>query len=210
MTVARASAEILGRRPDDPNGVLKHSDRIVKSIDRTDRMIEDLLDANRIRAGESLPLKLSEFDLTELIRNTLEELSAIHGKRFALQAPTPVVGVWSKQDLRRVLENLIGNAIKYGDRDRAVTVNVAKQAGGRAIVSVQNFGNPIAKEEQSTLFKQFRRTSGAVEGAQKGWGLGLTLARGIVEAHGGEIDVESDARRGTTFKVVLPLKSRAA
>jgi signal transduction histidine kinase len=208
MTVARVCAEVLAKQTHDPAVVLKMSDRIVGGIDRADHMIRDLLDANRIQAGEKLPLKLTEFDLAALVKRTLGELTTVHGKRFEFRSQGPVVGAWSKQDLRRVIENLVNNAVKYGDPDKPVVVAVKREPKRGAVFSVQNFGNPIPKEEQPTLFRQFRRAPGAAKGAQKGWGIGLTLVRGIVEAHGGNVSIESSLATGTTFQVVLPLQNR--
>jgi signal transduction histidine kinase len=69
----------------------------------------------------------------------------------------------------------------------------------RVQISVHNFGEPIAKEDQPTLFKAYRRTTGAQLSGKSGWGLGLTLVQAISEAHGGSVAVESDAVNGTTF-----------
>lgn len=209
LTSAKLNAQILGQRPNDPAAVIAQSKKISKGIDRADRMIQDLLDANRIKAGEELPMQLVEFDLTDVARSTLDELSSVYGKRFVLKTKTPVVGSWSKQDLRRVIENLANNAVKYGDPDREITISIAKELNEKVALTVQNFGNPIPKDEQLTLFKQFRRSTGAQKSGKKGWGIGLTLVRGIVKAHGGEITVESNKNEGTTFRVILPLKGHS-
>jgi signal transduction histidine kinase len=205
LTSAKVSAQLLMRESDNPAFIPLVSGRIVRSIDRIDHMIQDLLDANRIRAGEKLPLKPTEFDLAELVRSTLEELSLVHGDRFKVQTESGLVGTWSRDDLQRAIENLVGNAVKYGDRDRPVTVSVKKGSKDQAVLTVQNFGRIIPQDEQATLFEQFRRTAGAEAGDQKGWGIGLTLVRGIAEAHGGAADVESTERDGTTFRLVLPI-----
>jgi len=210
LTSAKMSAGLLMRRPGDSIAVLKNSNQILKSINRVDYMIQDLLDANRIRAGEKLPLTITDFDLTQLVKETLDELSTVHGNRFVLDAQAPVHGKWSKSGLRRVVENLAGNAIKYGATDKPITVSVAEDLGHQVIISVHNFGNPIPKNEQSTLFQQFRRAARADKGTQRGWGIGLTLVKGTVEAHGGKIKVESNLKKGTTFLVTLPYESHAA
>jgi signal transduction histidine kinase len=137
------------------------------------------------------------------LANTLGELSSVYGDRFVLKGRKTADGNWSKHGMRRVLENLVTNAVKYGDPDRPITVCVESDSANRLILSVHNFGNPIPLEEQPTLFQQFRRATFAQEGAQKGWGLGLTVVRGIVESHGGEIKVESGPTEGTVFRVVL-------
>lgn len=207
LTGARISAELLAKHSQDPEVLKKLSSRIIRSVDRIDYMVQSLLDANRIRAGEKLPLNLTEFDLIELVRDTLGDLSEIHGNRFTFQEHCSVRGRWDKLGLRRVVENLVNNAIKYGDPLRPVSISVFEESADSAVLSVQNFGNPISKRDQATLFDQFRRSSEAESGTQKGWGLGLTLVRGIIEAHGGTVTVESNVRKGTTFRALIPKKN---
>ena len=76
-----------------------------------------------------------------------------------------------------------------------------------AQVTVHNWGEPIAVDDQKFLFEPFRRTKSAEVSSKRGWGLGLALVKGIVEAHGGQVSVESSRELGTTFKFVLPLNS---
>jgi signal transduction histidine kinase len=73
---------------------------------------------------------------------------------------------------------------------------------------VHNEGKPIPTEEQAALFRPFGRAARAVASGQRGWGLGLTLVKGVAEAHGGEVHLESEPGRGTTFTVALPLDAR--
>ncbi len=92
------------------------------NIDRTDRMLRDLIDVNQIRAGKQLPLRLNQCDLAAIAREVVEELASIHGKRFFLKAEDGVRGIWSAEELRRALWNLTANAIKYGAPDKLVTI----------------------------------------------------------------------------------------
>jgi len=207
LTAASMGAQLMAKDSSCSPLFQKISAQVVKSIDRIDHMVEDLLDANRIRAGERLPLKRSSFDLSQLIKDTVEELSEVHGNRFTIRAEKTVIGSWSKNGMRRVIENLVGNALKYGDPVRSVIVSVRPESANSVVLAVQNFGDAIPEEEQLTLFQQFRRASFAEDGQQRGWGLGLTLVRGIVEFHGGKITVESNAIDGTTFSLTLPWKA---
>jgi PAS domain S-box-containing protein len=205
LTAAKMSALILIRKPDDADAVGKFAGKIVANIDRGDGMIRDLLDANRIGAGERLPIEVSECDANAVARETLEELATVHGDRFLLMAPgRPIRGYWSRSGIQRILENLCANAVKYGARERKVAVALSRSEPWLRL-SVHNWGAPIPPQDQRTLFEPYRRTASAQAGREKGWGLGLTLVKGLAEAQGGSVSVKSSAENGTTFEVRLPL-----
>ena len=208
LTAAKMGTHLLLRRGGDPVALTKTAGRIADNIDRADRMIRDLLDANRLTAGETLPAEFTPCDLTAIARETLEELAQVHGDRFVLSAPDSTEGHWSGSALRRILENLCHNAIKYGARDRAVTVALTRSRPEEVLLSVHNWGPPIPLEDQKSLFEPYRRMKSAQAGKEKGWGLGLTLVRGLAEAHHGTVQVESTEASGTTFTVILPSDSR--
>ncbi|MFY0524253.1 ATP-binding protein [Archangium gephyra] len=199
LTAATLNAHMLARKGSDPAVLYKLTARISENLDRADRMIRDLLDANRLRAGEGLPLEISECELSALAQETLEELSLVHGDRFVLNAHQAIQGYWSCSGMRRILENLCNNAIKYGARDHPVTVSVTQHGPDEVSVSVHNWGPPIPPEDQKLLFQQYRR----MDSAQKGWGLGLTLVEGLAKAHRGTVRVESTRETGTTFTVTV-------
>jgi len=197
---------ILTRHPEKLDERRELAIKIDANIDRADRMIRDLLDANRLRANERLPLRLGSCDLGDLARVLVEELSTIHGERFILELEEGVRGIWDAEELRRALWNLAINAVKYGEAGKPVTISV-KRIGWEAQLSVHNYG-VIAAEDQGRLFDPFTRARQAETGGQTGWGLGLTLVRGCAEAHGGKVTVHSSAASGTTFTLHLPPDSR--
>ena len=168
-------------------------------------MIHDLLDASVVRAGERLPLQIEEYDMTLLVKDVAEEFNIIYGNRIEVQAKKELFGFWSKSGVRRVIENLATNAAKYGTPHTPITISL-EQAGTKAILSVHNEGNPIPPHDQSILFQQFRRAKSAQ--VQTGWGLGLTVVKGLTEAHLGTVRVESEEGAGTRFTVELPVDSR--
>ncbi len=207
LSAAKMSSQILMQHPERLDERRDLAMKIARNIDRTDRMIRDLLDANRIRAGQRLPLRIDECDLGAVAREVFEELLATYGERFVLEAEDHVLGFWSADEIRRALWNLATNAVKYGAEDKPITLTVKRTAQG-AQASLHNWGTPISPEDQKLLFRPFSRTQAAQAGAQRGWGLGLTLVHGCSVAHGGRVYVESSRASGTTFTLELPRDAR--
>ena len=203
LSIARASAELIVRRPADSEKVRKHALKIIKSIDRSNLMIIDLLDSNRLRSGGKLSLQKKDCDLSDMIRETCEDLSQIYGKQLVLK-PLPLIkGLFDCHGLRRALENLITNAVKYGSVDRPITISLEK-TNSNACIRVHNEGHSIPLKDQIILFDPYQRLN-AQYGNQQGWGIGLTLVKGIVEAHDGKVELKSSDEEGTTFSIILPL-----
>lgn len=206
LTTAKLTAQRLARAPETPDQRRGVALRLERALDRMERMIRDLLDVARVRAGQRLPLRLDACDLGGLAEQVVEEARLAHGdERVALHAEGQVRGVWSEEDLRRALWNLVTNGLKYGASDRPVVVRVERTSSG-ARVSVHNEGNPIPPDRQARIFDAFERQPGARE--RTGWGLGLTLVRACAEAHGGTVALSSAPGTGTTFTLDLPLDSR--
>lgn len=203
LSAALMSAQLITRKSDDSEACQTLASRIIDNIKRADQMIENLLDANRIRSGEKLPLKLEQFDMSELIKMTLLEMSTIHGDRFIFKSKERITGKWDRKGVRRIIENLCSNAIKYGDPLAPINLSVT-QTEINVSLKVMNRGHLIPFEDQQKLFQQFQRGEEAKKSGQKGWGIGLTLVQGVAEAHGGNVAVESTLDAGTIFTVVLP------
>jgi signal transduction histidine kinase len=111
--------------------------------------------------------------------------------------------------LRRVMDNLLDNARKYSEADSVVTLR-ARSERGRLVVEVQDRGIGIARDDLDKLFRPFFRTDQSRNRATGGMGLGLTLSRRIIEAHGGEIQLESERGKGTLVRLWVPALSRSA
>lgn len=206
LTAAKSGATLILRRAGDPK-VPRWASRILDNVERIDRMIRDLLDASRIRAGERLPLELSAFELVALVKDTVEHLEGIHGERFQVVAVDPIHGHWSADGLRRAVENLAGNALKYGSADRPVTITM-RETHGRAFVMVHNHGSYIPETDRESIFQSFRRRDVEDRRASRGWGVGLALVRGVAESHGGSIVIDSLPDHGTTFTIDIPCDAR--
>lgn len=207
LTGSRLIAELLMKtHPEEKlNKSLK---RIVSSISRADKMISDLLDANRIEAGKPVPLDITHFSMLHLINETVSDLKSLYGDRFVIKCEEDSTGEWSYDGLRRVIENLSSNAVKYGEATTPITIRLARLQD-KVSLSVHNFGPALSPKEQEVLFMQYHRSETAEQSGKKGWGIGLTLVQGIAHAHGGDVKVESIPVSGTTFTVILPLDARS-
>jgi len=205
LSAAKASASLILRKPSDQS-VPRWSARIVESVDRADRMVQDLLDAMRAQAGGSLDLQFSECDIVEVVHEALDHLRTVYGDRFVLVAPAPVRGYFGVDPMRRAVENLAINAVKYGAAGRPITITV-KELHERLFILVHNEGRHIPAEQQATLFRAFQRLA-AEGGSHRGWGLGLAQVRAAAEAHGGSIAVDSLPELGTTFTIDVPVDGR--
>ena len=173
-----------------------------RQIERLDRLVAVLLDVSRISEGK-LRLELVEIDLAEVVREVVDRLApeALHSGSEVRVAVAPVVGLWDRARLDQVVTNLLSNALKYG-QGRAVDVSVEARDGGRVALVVRDRGIGIPLESHAWIFERFQRAANARP--VKGLGLGLWIARTMVQAHGGEIRVESAPGEGATFTVTLP------
>jgi PAS domain S-box-containing protein len=206
LTAAKTSTQLALRSADDPDRVTFFSAKTIDALNRTDRMIQDLLDVSRINAEQLLAIAPSECDICRIVRDVCEELTVIYGATFRHEVPSKLIGYWSAAELRRAIENLGSNAAKYGDTSRPITMKIIR-LDGHVVLQVHNFGNPISPEDQTHLFDSFMRSKTA-KGKSKGWGLGLNLVKGVAEAHHGTVHVESSVTEGTTFTITLPVDFR--
>lgn len=208
LAAIKMSAQILQLKSTDPDILEKCLHRIMGNVDRADRMIRDLLDANRLKANEGLPVFIEPYQLEDIIAHAIKDLEDLHGKRFVVQNEVGSVSVfWDNMAIHRLIDNLASNAIKYGSEDTPITIGVTRD-GDWLNVSVHNLGNPISAEDQKLLFHQYQRTEFAKASKQKGWGIGLSLVQGLARAHNGSISLKSSPDHGTTFTARLPIDAR--
>jgi signal transduction histidine kinase len=171
------------------------------SIDHLVRLIGDLTDATAIEGGRCA-LRLREIDLGSLVAEVTEQEL---WRRVRLHPPGRRLIVRGDPDrLQQVLENLMSNALKYGEAATPIDVTV-EPSGANARVSVSNRGRGIPPTEIDAVFERYMRTREACSSKVNGSGLGLHIARGLVEAHGGRIWVESVVDDVTTFHFTIPL-----
>ncbi len=179
---------------------------IEEESDRLNELIDNLLDASRIQAG-ALPLNMGEVALKDLSRRTVGKFhSQAKGHRFVVDFPSdfPVV-VGDEARLEQVLSNLLTNAIKYSPEGGTIRVN-GRVTPDAVLLTVTDEGIGIAPAEQTRVFDAFYRVDDAPTRRTQGTGLGLYLAKAVVEAHGGHIWVESEPGQGAAFSFSLPRK----
>jgi signal transduction histidine kinase len=207
LSAIRASADLMRLNPDRKEQMSVLTGRIAENTRRVDQMIQDLLDASRVQFGERIHFEVEQGELYSMLRDALTHLAAIYGDRFILDGK-PVHGYWNMDAFRRAVENIVTNAVKYGDPAKKITIHL-EEIKGRVVVSVHNEGSYIPPEEQENLFRSFIRSKSAQAGTKRGWGLGLAMARGMAEGHGGSITVDSSPERGTSFIIDVPADTRA-
>jgi signal transduction histidine kinase len=205
LTAAKLNAELLERKKNDPEAIANILSRQKNNLNRIESMIQDLLDANSIRAGKPPPIEIRPCEMSKIIHSTIQELLPIYGDRFVVKNVPEYQGHWSCEGIRRILENLCSNAVKYGADGEKITI-CCEQIDNGLILSVNNKGPVIPEDVQSSLFNPYERWSTAQ--GKKGWGLGLTLVKGLTEVQGGSVSVESSREQGTTFSIYLPRDAR--
>ena len=199
------AADLLKRRGDaEDRGPAQ---LIFRQTQNLDRLVGDLLDTTRVEAGQ-LNLQLATQDVRPMLRDAVELQRAgttIH--ELDLNLPHyPLPCRCDGARFSQVLNNLLSNAIKYSPNGGSVTV-VARQRGGDIEISVSDEGIGIESNDLENIFTPFKRTV-ATKSTIPGVGLGLSSSRRIIEAHGGNLCVESVPGRGSTFTIRLPLAVR--
>ena len=174
-------------------------------------LINDLLDVSTIESGR-LHLDPAPTDLNELVRHNVSRNRVLaQQKRIELdfedaEKLPPLTLDCGK--IEQVLNNLIGNAVKYSHPDTRVTVRIARDET-LVTVSVADQGQGIPEEDLPKLFKAFGRTSVQATAGEQSTGLGLAIVRKIVEGHGGAMSVQSCVGKGSTFSFTLPMNRKA-
>ncbi|MFB3789105.1 MAG: ATP-binding protein [bacterium] len=209
LTAIKSSLDNLKRGVG--GGLNEKQDKVVErashSVDRLTHLINDVLDINRIESGRMV-LEKSDINFGAVIQNAVYEnhpaadqkriILSVHG----LEDQYPVHVDSSKME--RVVGELIGNAIKYTHEGGQVTVTL-KQDDNRVVLSVKDTGIGMTPEECAKIWDRFYRTRASQEMA-KGSGLGLSIAKELIDLHEGTLTVESEAGIGTTFRLSLPIR----
>jgi signal transduction histidine kinase len=180
--------------------------RIIKSAsDRMERLLADLLAVARLDGGQSLPVSPADMDLRPLLEEVRSAFACPargNGRQLECRMPETLPRVHADRDrLHQVLSNLVGNALKFTPMGGTVTIE-AETLPGEVRCSVRDTGPGLAEQEMDRIFDPFWQ---AEKTARLGFGLGLKIAKSIVEAHGGSMSVESVPGKGCTFSFTVPV-----
>ena len=172
-------------------------------------MITTLLDVGRLEAGE-MPLRLQSHDVAQIVRKTASRFTPVlHGRILRCDVPPRPVSVSCDDDvIRRVLENLISNALKFTKSDGTIRIKVQGNAAD-VTISVSDDGQGIPPDQHKHIFEKFGQTESGSE-HRHSTGLGLAFCRLAVEAHEGKIGVQSELGKGSTFQFSLPIRDQAS
>ena len=197
-------AQIIARPNQRRETIERGSTIIISQAWRLSRLVSDLLDSSRLSSGQ-FTLACNPCDIVKLVKETVEQLRPIAPyHKFVIDVPdSPIIGNWDYGRLQQALGNLIDNAIKYSPEETTITIRVYCFPG-KVSISVHNEGQNIPFAEVDQLFRPYSRL--ATSSRQKGSGLGLYIAKSIIDAHGGNLQLEqtTEEQQGTTFIFDLP------
>ena len=198
-------AHIVARPNQRQKTIERGTNIIISQAWRLSRLVSDLLDSSRLTSGQ-FTLACNPCDAIKLVKETVEQLRPIAPyHKFVIDVPdSPITGNWDYGRLQQALGNLIDNAIKYSPEETTITLR-AFLFPGKVSISVHNEGQSIPFAEVDQLFRPYSRL--ATSSSQKGSGLGLYIAKSIIDAHCGTLQLEpsTEEQQGTTFTFDLPL-----
>jgi hypothetical protein len=205
LAAAQLSLEMMSADADTV-WLEKMKETTTRSVKKALELIEGLMDAITIKAGEGITLNFEEVNIAESISYTYKEATEIYTQKIELILHDGEYnGIFDQTAVRRLLENLLTNAIKYGDGKRPVTITLSDEQEA-VTLSVYNSGNPISIDKQERIF-DFLAKEEKDAPSYKSWGMGLALVKMVAEAHNGSMELQSSEETGTIFKATLQKNS---
>lgn len=208
LSLIKSAAEtLIDGGKNDPAVNARFLEIIDKHASRLSLLIDDLLTLSRLDA-ERVELELQPMSLRKAAQESLDDSAPIARARAITldnQVPAELLARADAEQLRHVFGNLIDNAIKYGRPSGHVTVRGRALSDTQAEIAVEDDGPGIPAEARARVFERFYRVDKARSREQGGTGLGLSIVKNLVQAHGGQVRVESELGRGSTFYFTLPL-----
>jgi len=210
LALIRLYAETLELgRISSPGKRQEYYEIIRKESERLTSLINNILDFSRIESGKK-EYSFRETDVADLVRSTLESYRyeiEQNGFQFEQKIANDLPQVWvDREAIARSLLNLVNNAVKYSATEKYLGVHLYRHNGGVKL-EVVDHGIGIPAKEQHKIFEKFYRVGDPLVHNTKGSGLGLSLVRHIVRAHGGEVGVESEPGQGSKFIITLPVRT---
>jgi two-component system sensor histidine kinase ResE len=207
VTTIIGYAQYAGRPDQAPARIAGSAASIISQGERLKRLIRDLQDVSRLATGQ-FQLQRAMLDLGSLVRETVEQFRARHSNHhFVLTPPddTSFPGSYDRDRLLQAITNLLDNAVKYSDPHTTITIRLWNEAS-ETCLSIGDEGMGITPEQRALLFQPFARLEPARARKIKGTGLGLYITKGIIEAHGGRLLIETGQGNGTgtTFTLRFP------
>ncbi len=195
---------MLGELPEDAANMVAVA---VLNSERLGRLVHNILDIERMAAG-SLTLEPATVDASELVEQSIQVVQATaDAAGVSLRGDTAALTVLADPDrIVQAIVNLLGNAVKFSHRGGVVTIDI-RLRDDAALFSVHDNGRGIPADRLEAIFERYRQVDASDAREKGGTGLGLPIARGIVEQHGGRMWAESRAGEGSTFHFTLPLAS---
>lgn len=209
LSPLKNALHVLKLRSGDWRAVEQAREIMDRQVGHLARLVDELLDVSRITQGK-VKLKLERLDLARLARQCVSDnLGAFDVAGVGLTAEGPATPVWVTGDatrLTQVVDNFLGNALKFTNPGGAVAV-LAQAEGERATLTVRDNGIGIDPETLPTVFDLFAQADKSLDRARGGLGLGLTIVKGLIDLHGGSVTARSEGLgRGTEMTVSLPLE----
>lgn len=208
LSSIRGMSQMLVEMELDENTQTSFLQSIYRVSDQMLTLVDNLLDVAVIESGR-FDLKITEENISSLVGERIELMAKnAERKEIRLIADLQKVtdSLFDADRMRQVVDNLLSNAIKFSPSGSVVNV-ACGQAGRILDITVTDQGPGIPSEDLDRLFDSFEKLSAQPTGGEKSTGLGLSIVKSIVDAHGGEIEVDSEVGRGTTFIVHLPVES---
>lgn len=205
ITTIKGFCELLLKRADQHGASereMRALDAMNKQADRLTRLVNDMLDVPRLMM-DTFELSFEAVDVEAFLQAIVEQWQMVYtSHRFILEATTPCIVEADPDRLQQVVLNLLSNAVQHAPAMSTITIRLTTE-DDRVTVAIQDAGSGIPKEKQPSLFERFYQ---AQERPARGLGLGLYIAKAIIERHHGTIAVESEVGHGSTFFFSLPCK----